>query len=85
MFGVPNIVRHPYRKDPRRDPTLENYPHTFRDVYLGFRAKGLSPSTSALEMLYPEVYVQNPTQVGNNNFTKPGASALASALKARLF
>ena len=25
-FSAPNIVRHPYNKDPTRDPTLENYP-----------------------------------------------------------
>ena len=23
---VPNIVRHPYKKDPKRDPNLDNYP-----------------------------------------------------------
>ena len=23
---VPNIVRHPYKKDPKRDPNVENYP-----------------------------------------------------------
>ena len=25
-FEVPNIVRHPYKKDPKRDPSSENYP-----------------------------------------------------------
>ena len=25
-FQVPNIVGHPYNKDPKRDPNLENYP-----------------------------------------------------------
>ena len=25
-FQVPNMIRHPYKKDPQRDPTLENYP-----------------------------------------------------------
>ena len=25
-FQVPNIVRYPYKKDPKRDPSLENYP-----------------------------------------------------------
>ena len=27
-FCVPSIVRHPYKKDPKRDPTLENCPST---------------------------------------------------------
>ena len=26
-FQVPNIVRHPYKKDPERDPNSENYPN----------------------------------------------------------
>ena len=25
-FGVPSRVRHPYKKDPEREPNLENYP-----------------------------------------------------------
>ena len=32
---VPNIVWHPYKTDPKRDPNLENYPYTateFRDI-----------------------------------------------------
>ena len=28
-FGVSNIVRHPYKKDPKRDPNIENYPSGF--------------------------------------------------------
>ena len=26
-FWVPNIVRHPYKQDPKRDPKLENHPY----------------------------------------------------------
>ena len=26
-FWVPNIIRHPYKEDPKRDPNLENYPY----------------------------------------------------------
>ena len=26
LLEVPNIVRHPYEKDPKSDPNLENYP-----------------------------------------------------------
>ena len=32
MFGVPNIVRLPYKKDPQRDPNLENYPPGVEDA-----------------------------------------------------
>ena len=28
VLGPPNIVRHPYNRDPKRDPNLENYPHS---------------------------------------------------------
>ena len=27
-FVVPNIVRHAYEKNPKRNPDLENYPHS---------------------------------------------------------
>ena len=26
-FEVPSIVRHPYKRDPKRDHNLENYPY----------------------------------------------------------
>ena len=26
FWGSPNIIRHPFKEDPKRDPSLENYP-----------------------------------------------------------
>ena len=36
-WACPNIVRHPYKEDPKMNPTLDNYPHVsdvFRTEYL---------------------------------------------------
>ena len=33
-FLGPNIVRHPYKKDPKRDPNLENYPYVYHTYSL---------------------------------------------------
>ena len=42
-FAVPNIVRHPYNKDPKGDPNLENHPYSFEHSgyrrVLGFKVK----------------------------------------------
>ena len=31
-FWIPNVVRHPYKMDPKRDRSLENYPHEQRHL-----------------------------------------------------
>ena len=31
LEDYPNIVRHPEKKEPERDPNLENYPYAFRN------------------------------------------------------
>ena len=34
VFYVPNIVRHPYKKDPQRDPNLENHLARCRPTFI---------------------------------------------------
>ena len=34
-FSVPHLVRHPYKKDPKRDPNLEKHPNGFALAEVG--------------------------------------------------
>ena len=42
-FSVPIIVRHPYKKDPERDPNLENYPYEGSGMFRVFIEGSMYP------------------------------------------
>ena len=46
-FWVHNIVRHPYKKGPQRDPNLESYPNTVYSSAWGI-AESLEPNAKPL-------------------------------------
>ena len=50
FFGIPIIVRHPYKKDPKRDPTLENYPDLLAHAGAMYEVRNLPTSSLTEEM-----------------------------------
>ena len=60
LFSVPNILRHPYKKDPKRDPNFENYPYRFY-VRRGFCNS--NPSESVDVQAFANVSAQQIRQV----------------------
>ena len=50
LLRSPHIVRHPYKKDPKRDPALENYP-----FYLGVICENGAVGSSRLIMIWDTV------------------------------
>ena len=55
---VPKIVRHPSKKDPKRDPNLENYPYNNAP---SFKEDGVS-GPSVREPGWPLLVLQSSTQ-----------------------